>query len=132
MFLLSRIREEYVATGDAHGSVVTAIAATARVITSAALIMVACSSASCSPPTRCSRWSGSPSPWPSTPPSSGRAGARADEPARRPRLVAAALAGPHPAKRQPGSHHTRPDQRADHARPGRASSPTGTGTSAPP
>ena len=40
VFLLSRIREEYVATGDAHGSVVTAIAATARVITSAALIMV--------------------------------------------------------------------------------------------
>src|SRR4029450_2329800 len=30
----------YVATGDAHGSVVTALAATARVITSAALIMV--------------------------------------------------------------------------------------------
>jgi putative drug exporter of the RND superfamily len=40
VFLLSRIREEYVATGDAHGSVVTGIAATARVITSAALIMV--------------------------------------------------------------------------------------------
>jgi putative drug exporter of the RND superfamily len=40
VFLLSRIREEYVATGDAHRSVVTAIAATARVITSAALIMV--------------------------------------------------------------------------------------------
>jgi RND superfamily putative drug exporter len=40
VFLLSRIREEYVATGDAHGSVVTAIDGTARVITSAALIMV--------------------------------------------------------------------------------------------
>jgi putative drug exporter of the RND superfamily len=40
VFLLSRIREEYVATGDAHGSVVTAIAGTARVITSAALIMI--------------------------------------------------------------------------------------------
>jgi RND superfamily putative drug exporter len=40
VFLLSRIREEYVNSGDAHGSVVTAIAGTARVITSAALIMV--------------------------------------------------------------------------------------------
>jgi putative drug exporter of the RND superfamily len=40
VFLLSRIREAYVATGDARGSVVTGIAATARVITSAALIMV--------------------------------------------------------------------------------------------
>jgi putative drug exporter of the RND superfamily len=40
VFLLSRIREEYVNSGDAHSSVVTAIAATARVITSAALIMV--------------------------------------------------------------------------------------------
>ena len=72
VFLLSRIREEYVATGDAHGSVVTAIAATARVITSAALIMVCVFVGFVFSPTRCSRWSGSasPSPWPSTPPSS--------------------------------------------------------------
>ena len=71
VFLLSRIREEYVATGDAHGSVVTAIAATARVITSAALIMVCVFVGFVFSPTRCSRWSGlaSLSPWPSTPPS---------------------------------------------------------------
>jgi RND superfamily putative drug exporter len=40
VFLLSRIREEYDRTGDPHGSVVTGIAATARLITSAALIMI--------------------------------------------------------------------------------------------
>ncbi|GLZ07449.1 membrane protein [Actinomadura sp. NBRC 104412] len=40
VFLLSRIKEEYERTGDPHGSVVTGIAATARLITSAALIMI--------------------------------------------------------------------------------------------
>ena len=40
VFLLSRIREEYVATGDSHTSVVTGLSGTARVITSAALIMM--------------------------------------------------------------------------------------------
>ena len=40
VFLLSRIREEYVATGDSHQSVVTGLSNTARVITSAALIMM--------------------------------------------------------------------------------------------
>ncbi len=40
VFLLSRIREEYVATGDNHGSVVRGLSSTARVITSAALIMI--------------------------------------------------------------------------------------------
>ncbi|WP_051713114.1 MMPL family transporter [Spirillospora albida] len=40
VFLLSRIREEYDRTGDPHGSVVTGIGATARLITSAALIMI--------------------------------------------------------------------------------------------
>ena len=40
VFLLSRIREEYVATGDSHQSVVTGLSGTARVITSAALIMM--------------------------------------------------------------------------------------------
>ncbi|MEW2355361.1 MMPL family transporter [Spirillospora sp. NPDC029432] len=40
VFLLSRIREEYERTGDPHESVVTGIAATARLITSAALIMI--------------------------------------------------------------------------------------------
>jgi RND superfamily putative drug exporter len=40
VFLLSRVREDYVATGDGHGSVVTGLASTARVITSAALIMI--------------------------------------------------------------------------------------------
>ena len=40
VFLLSRIREEYVATGDNHGSVVAGLSNTARVITSAALIMI--------------------------------------------------------------------------------------------
>ncbi len=40
VFLLSRIREEYVRSGDSHHSVVVGLAATARVITSAALIMI--------------------------------------------------------------------------------------------
>ncbi|MFI0355857.1 MMPL family transporter [Actinomadura sp. 9N407] len=40
VFLLSRIKEEYERTGDPHESVVTGIAATARLITSAALIMI--------------------------------------------------------------------------------------------
>jgi RND superfamily putative drug exporter len=41
VFLLSRIREDYQATRDATGSVVRGLAATGRVITSAAMIMVA-------------------------------------------------------------------------------------------
>lgn len=41
VFLLSRVREEYVATGDNDASVIHGIAGTARVITSAALIMIA-------------------------------------------------------------------------------------------
>jgi RND superfamily putative drug exporter len=41
VFLLSRVREEWLAHGDARGSVTTGLAATGRVITSAALIMVA-------------------------------------------------------------------------------------------
>jgi RND superfamily putative drug exporter len=40
VFLLSRIREEYVATGDNHEAVVRGLSGTARVITSAALIMI--------------------------------------------------------------------------------------------
>ena len=40
MFLLSRIREEWLRTGDSHTSVVDGLGATARVITSAALIMI--------------------------------------------------------------------------------------------
>jgi RND superfamily putative drug exporter len=40
VFLLSRIREEYRRTGDNDGSVIHGIAKTARVITSAALIMI--------------------------------------------------------------------------------------------
>ncbi|XVQ13423.1 MMPL family transporter [Spirillospora sp. CA-255316] len=41
VFLLSRVREEWLRTGDARGSVSTGLAVTGRVITSAALIMVA-------------------------------------------------------------------------------------------
>ena len=41
VFLLSRVREEYVATGDNEASVIRGISSTARVITSAALIMIA-------------------------------------------------------------------------------------------
>ena len=41
VFLLSRVREAYQATGDNDASVVHGIASTARVITSAALIMIA-------------------------------------------------------------------------------------------
>jgi RND superfamily putative drug exporter len=40
VFLLSRIREEYVRTGDNHASVVKGLSSTARVISSAALIMM--------------------------------------------------------------------------------------------
>jgi RND superfamily putative drug exporter len=40
VFLLSRIREEYVRTGDSHASVVKGLSSTARVISSAALIMM--------------------------------------------------------------------------------------------
>ena len=40
VFLLSRVREEWVRTGDSHQSVVDGLASTARVITSAALIMI--------------------------------------------------------------------------------------------
>jgi putative drug exporter of the RND superfamily len=40
VFLLSRIREEYLATGDNHEAVVRGLSSTARVITSAALIMI--------------------------------------------------------------------------------------------
>jgi putative drug exporter of the RND superfamily len=40
VFLLSQIREEYLRTNDPHGSVVTGIGSTARLITSAAMIMI--------------------------------------------------------------------------------------------
>jgi RND superfamily putative drug exporter len=40
VFLLSRVREEYLASGDSHSSVVDGLSSTARVITSAALIMI--------------------------------------------------------------------------------------------
>jgi putative drug exporter of the RND superfamily len=40
VFLLSRVREEYLRTRNSHRSVVAGLAATARVITSAALIMI--------------------------------------------------------------------------------------------
>ncbi|MEX0768711.1 MAG: MMPL family transporter, partial [Microthrixaceae bacterium] len=40
VFLLSRVREEWLQTGDSHNSVANGLAATARVITAAAAIMV--------------------------------------------------------------------------------------------
>ncbi len=40
VFLLSRIREHWITTGDAKGAVIAGLSSTARVITSAALIMV--------------------------------------------------------------------------------------------
>ncbi|MEJ5256266.1 MAG: MMPL family transporter, partial [Acidimicrobiales bacterium] len=40
VFILSRVREDWVATGDATGSVIHGIAVSARVITAAALIMI--------------------------------------------------------------------------------------------
>jgi putative drug exporter of the RND superfamily len=40
VFLLSRVREEFLRTGNSHTSVVDGLASTARVITSAALIMI--------------------------------------------------------------------------------------------
>ncbi|MDQ1671037.1 MAG: putative drug exporter of the superfamily [Actinomycetota bacterium] len=45
VFLLSRVREEFVATGDNQASIVNGIASTGRVITSAALIMISVFSA---------------------------------------------------------------------------------------
>ena len=41
VFLLSRIREDWLDTGDAHGSVVRGLSSTGRVISAAAAIMVA-------------------------------------------------------------------------------------------
>ena len=41
VFLLSRIREEYLKSGDSHNSVVVGLSNTARVITAAATIMIA-------------------------------------------------------------------------------------------
>ena len=41
VFLLSRVREDWLDTGDAHGSVVRGLSSTGRVITAAASIMVA-------------------------------------------------------------------------------------------
>jgi RND superfamily putative drug exporter len=41
VFLLSRVREDWLATDDARGSVIRGLTATGRVITSAAAIMVA-------------------------------------------------------------------------------------------
>jgi RND superfamily putative drug exporter len=41
VFLLSRVREEYVRTGDNNAAIVRGISGTARIITSAAMIMVA-------------------------------------------------------------------------------------------
>jgi RND superfamily putative drug exporter len=41
VFLLSRVREEWLRTGDARGSVVSGLAATGRLISAAAAIMVA-------------------------------------------------------------------------------------------
>ena len=40
VFLLSRIREEWLRTGDSHSSVADGLAATAKVITAAAAIMI--------------------------------------------------------------------------------------------
>jgi uncharacterized membrane protein YdfJ with MMPL/SSD domain len=40
VFLLSRVREEFLRSGDSHAAVVEGLAGTARVITSAALIMI--------------------------------------------------------------------------------------------
>jgi len=41
VFLLSRVREEYLRTGDNNAAIVRGVSGTARVITSAAIIMVA-------------------------------------------------------------------------------------------
>ena len=64
VFLLSRVREEYVRTGDNHEARGAGLASTARVITSAALIMITVFLASSSAPTRTSRCSASASPSP--------------------------------------------------------------------
>ena len=52
VFLLSRVHEAWLATGDSHRAVAIGIGATARVITTAAAIMVTSSPASSSTTTR--------------------------------------------------------------------------------
>jgi RND superfamily putative drug exporter len=59
VFLLSRIREDYLVSGDNDASVVSGIASTARVITSGALIMIAVFVGFIlgeDPPSRCWAW----------------------------------------------------------------------------
>ena len=73
VFLLSRIREEWTRTGDSHTSVADGLAATARVITAAAAIMVFVFGSFMLEPSPGGQAHGrSASPWPccSTPPSS--------------------------------------------------------------
>ena len=59
VFLLSRVREEYVRTGDSHHSVVSGLSSSARVITSAASSWSACSVRSSSVTTSTARCSAS-------------------------------------------------------------------------
>ena len=116
VFLLSRVREEYVATGDSHQSVVGGLSSTARVITSAALIMISVFGAFVlggdvngkmfgiglvgrRVPRRHARSHG--------------ARPRDDEPRRPRQLVAAPLARPHPSAPRP---RRRPHRRRRHRR----------------
>ena len=66
VFLISRIREEWVRRGDASEAVAEGVAVTGRVISAAAAIMIWCSCRSRSATSGRSRNSDSASPWPSS------------------------------------------------------------------
>ena len=69
VFLMTHVRERWLATDDAHQAVIDGLAGTARVITSAALIMVSvfCAFLSTATPTSSSSGSAWRPPWRSTP-----------------------------------------------------------------
>ena len=103
VFLLSRVREEYLRTGDNDEAVIRGLAGTGRTITSAALIMVAVFGGFVLGEDPLAKMMGLGL---ATAIARGRdhraagAGARHDEAARRRELVAARVARPDPARRR--------------------------------
>ena len=105
VFLLSRIREEYLKTGKNVESVVSGISTTARVITSAALIMIAVFLSFVTQPDPIAKMFGiglAVAVFIDATVVPDRAGARHDGAPRRQELVAPRLAGPDPAEDEPG------------------------------
>ena len=98
VFLVSRIREEWAATGDNHQAVRTGQGSTGRVIIAAATIMILCSARSSCPARshrRVRHRPGGRGPARRVRPAH-RPGPRPDAPVRPRELVAARLAGPPP------------------------------------